>query len=76
MVFDKIRDILAVQLDIEPSEMTMETRIIEDLGADSLDVVELLMAAYDEFGVEMPDDKIEGLKTIGDVVDYIQNAID
>ncbi len=76
MVFDKIRDILAVQLDIEPSEMTMETRIVEDLGADSLDVVELLMAAYDEFGVEMPDDKIEGLKTIGDVVDYIQNAID
>ena len=76
MVFDKIRDILAVQLDIEPSEMTMETRIIEDLGADSLDVVELLMAAYDEFGVEMPDDKIEGLKTIGDVVEYIQNAID
>ena len=76
MVFDKIRDILAVQLDIEPSEMTMETRIVEDLGADSLDVVELLMAAYDEFGVEMPDDKIEGLKTIGDVVDYIQSAID
>ena len=76
MVFDKIRDILAVQLDIEPSEMTMETKIVEDLGADSLDVVEMLMAAYDEFGVEVPDDKIEGLKTIGDVVDYIQSAID
>ena len=76
MVFDKIRDILAVQLDTDANDMTMDTRIVEDLGADSLDVVEMLMAAYDEFGVEVPDDKIEGLKTIGDVVEYIQNAID
>ena len=56
--------------------MTMDTRIVEDLGADSLAVVEMLMAAYDEFGVEVPDDKIESLKTIGDVVEYIQNEID
>ena len=76
MVFDKIKDILAVQLDTDANDMTMDTRIVEDLGADSLDVVEMLMAAYDEFGVEVPDDKIEGLKTIGDVVEYIQNAID
>ncbi|MBQ9355007.1 MAG: acyl carrier protein [Clostridia bacterium] len=76
MVFDKIKDILAVQLDTDANDMTMDTRIVEDLGADSLDVVEMLMAAYDEFGVEVPDDKIEGLKTIGDVVEYIQNEID
>lgn len=76
MVFDKIKDILAVQLDTDANDMTMDTRIVEDLGADSLDVVEMLMAAYDEFGVEVPDDKIESLKTIGDVVDYIQNEID
>ena len=76
MVFDKIRDILAVQLDTDPNNMTMDTKIVEDLGADSLDVVEMLMAAYDEFGVEVPDDKIESLKTIGDVVEYIQNEID
>ncbi len=76
MVFDKIKDILAVQLDTDANDMTMDTRIVEDLGADSLDVVEMLMAAYDEFGVEVPDDKIESLKTIGDVVEYIQNEID
>ena len=76
MVFDKIKDILAVQLDTDANDMTMDTRIVEDLGADSLDVVEMLMAAYDEFGIEVPDDKIESLKTIGDVVEYIQNEID
>ena len=53
--------------------MTMETRIAEDLGADSLDVVELLMSIEDEFEVEIPDEEIENLKTIGDVVEYIQS---
>ena len=73
MVFEKIKEILAVQLDANAEEMTMETRIDEDLGADSLDVVELLMSIEDEFEVEIPDEEIENLKTIGDVVEYIQN---
>ena len=72
MVFEKIKKILADQLDAEESEMTMETKIEEDLSADSLDVVELLMSIEDEFNVEIPDEKIEDLKTIGDVVEYIQ----
>ena len=73
MVFEKIKEILAEQLDANAEEMTMETRNDEDLGADSLDVVELLMSIEDEFEVEIPDEEIENLKTIGDVVEYIQS---
>ena len=73
MVFEKIKEILAEQLDANAEEMTMETRIDEDLGADSLDVVELLMSIEDEIEVEIPDEEIENLKTIGDVVEYIQS---
>ena len=76
MVFEKIKQMLADQLDANVDDMAMETRIGEDLGADSLDVVELLMAIEEEFSVEIPDEDIESLKTIGDVVEYIQNKID
>lgn len=73
MVFDKIKEMLADQLEADAESMTMETDIADDLGADSLDVVELLMSIEDEFDVEIPDEEIENLKTIGDVVEYIQN---
>ena len=73
MVFEKVKEILAEQLDSNAEEMTMETRIVDDLGADSLDVVEMLMTVEDEFEIEIPDSVIEDLKTIGDVVGYIQN---
>ena len=76
MCYEKVRQLICEQLGKSPDKVNLDTKIVEDLGADSLDVVEMLMAAYDEFGVEVPDDKIEGLKTIGDVVDYIQSAID
>ena len=59
MVFDKIKEILAEQLDADADEMTMDTNIARDLGADSLDVVELLMSIEDEFEVEIPDEEIE-----------------
>lgn len=72
MVFEKITEILSAQLDVDAETMTLETRIAEDLGADSLDVVELLMSVEDEFDVEIPEEDIAELKTIGDVVDYIQ----
>ena len=75
MVFEKIKEILAEQLDANAEEMTMETRIDEDLGADSLDVVELLMSIEDAFEVEIPDEEIENMKTIGDVVEYIQSKM-
>lgn len=73
MVFEKIKKLLAEQLAADEETMTMKTRISEDLRADSMDVVELLMSIEDEFEVEIPDEEIENLKTIGDVVEYIQN---
>lgn len=73
MVFEKIKNILAEQLGADESEMTMETDIANDLKADSLDVVELLMSIEDEFDVEIPDEEIENIKTIGDLTEYIQN---
>ena len=72
MVFEKITEILAEQLDANAEEMTMETKIAEDLGADSLDVVELLMSIEDEFDVEIPDEEIENIKSVGDLVNYIE----
>ena len=75
MIFEKITQILADQLDADADSMTLETKIAEDLGADSLDVVEMLMTIEDEFEVEIPDEDIEGLKTIGDVTEYIQNKM-
>lgn len=75
MVFEKIRSILSEQLDIEEGTITMESSIAEDLGADSMDVVDLIMSIEDEFEIEVPDDKIESIKTVGDVVNYIESAI-
>ena len=73
MVFEKIKTILADQLDVDEDSITMETDIAADLGADSLDVVELIMSIEDEFEVEVPDEKIEGITTVGDIVNYIQS---
>ncbi len=73
MVFEKIREILCAQLDIEEEKVTMESNIAEDLGADSLDVVDLIMSIEDEFELEVPDDQVENIKTVGDVVNYIEN---
>ncbi len=72
MVFESIKTILSEQLEVNPEIITMDTNIADDLGADSLDVVELLMSIEDEFDVEIPDEKIESLRTVGSVVDYIQ----
>ena len=72
MVFEKMKKILAEQLDADADSITLETDIQDDLGADSLDVVEMLMCIEDEFEIEIPDEKIESLKTVGQVVEYIQ----
>ena len=76
MVFEKLKEIIALQLDLDAESLTLDTKIIEDLGTDSLDIVEMLMSVEDEFEVEIPEEKIEDLKTIGDVVDYIQDHMD
>ena len=72
MVFERIREIICDQLDLEEDNGTMDSDIMEDFEADSLDVVDLVMSIEDEFGLEVPDDQIENFRTVGDVVRYIE----
>ncbi len=72
MVFNKIREIICTQLDIEPDKGTIEASVTDNLGADSLDLVELVMSIEEEFDLEVPDSEIENLKTVGDIVRYIE----
>lgn len=76
MVFDKIKDIIVEQLDVEEDTVTMEASITEDLGADSLDVVDLVMSIEESFDVEIPDEEVENIKTVGDIVKYIENKVE
>ena len=76
MVFDKIKDIIVEQLDVEVDAVTMEASITEDLGADSLDVVDLVMSIEESFDVEIPDEEVENIKTVGDIVKYIENKVE
>ncbi len=71
MVFEHIQQILMDQLDLDRDDITMESDIVEDLEADSLDVVDLVMTIEDEYDLEVPDDQIENFRTVGDVVGYI-----
>lgn len=72
MIFEKVRKIICEQFDIDEDDISMETSIREDLDADSLDLVDLVMSFEDEFKVEVPDDVIESIKTVGDIVKYIE----
>ena len=76
MVFDKIKDIIVEQLDVEEDAVTMEASITEDLGDDSLDVVDLVMSIEESFDVEIPDEEVENIKTVGDIVKYIENKVE
>ena len=76
MVFDKIKDIIVEQLDVEEDAVTMEASIAEDLGAYSLDVVDLVMSIEESFDVEIPDEEVENIKTVGDIVKYIENKVE
>ena len=71
-VFERIRDYLADKLDIEAEKITPESDIINDFGADSLDVIDMITTLSDEFGVEIPDEEIENFHTVGDVVVYVE----
>ena len=73
MVFDKVKELIVDQLDVEEDAVKMESVIIDDLGADSLDVVDLVMAIEDEFEMEIPDEAVEKIKTVGDIVSYIES---
>lgn len=74
VVFDRIKAILCEQLDVEEDQVTMDANILDDLGADSLDIVDLVMTLEEEFDLEIPDERIEELKTVGDLVKFIEEA--
>lgn len=73
IVFEKIKKIIVEQLGVEEEEIAMESSFIDDLGADSLDIVELIMALEEEFDMEIPDNEAEKISVVGDVVEYIKN---
>ncbi|RJX20953.1 MAG: acyl carrier protein [Ammonifex sp.] len=71
-VFDKVKKIIVQQLGVEENEVTVEASFTDDLGADSLDLVELVMAFEEEFEMEIPDEEAEKIRTVGDAVKFIQ----
>lgn len=75
MVFEKLKGIISEQLEIAEEEITMESNIIDDFDADSLDLVDIVMSVEDEFEVEVPEDAVEKMKTVGDVVKFIEENI-
>ena len=71
-IFEKLQGILADQLEIDADKITYESLILDDLGADSLDVVDLIMSIEDEFGMEVPDEAVDNIRTVEDMVKYIE----
>jgi acyl carrier protein len=69
---DRVKDIIVDQLGVSPEQVTPEAKFVEDLGADSLDTVELVMAFEEEFDIEVPDEEAEKLQGVGDVINYIK----
>jgi len=72
--FERVKKIVVEQLGVEPDEVQMSSTFVDDLGADSLDIVELIMAFEEEFSIEIPDEKAEKIKTVEDVVNYIKEV--
>ncbi len=72
MVFETVKKLIVENLNAKESEITMDTLLVDDLGADSLDAVELIMALEDEFGMEIEDDAAQNIKSVGDLVNYIE----
>jgi acyl carrier protein len=69
---DRVKEIIAKELEVEVKQLTPDAKFIEDLGADSLDIVELVMALEEEFGMDIPDEDADKLKTVGDAMDYLK----
>ena len=70
---DKVKEIIAKELEVDVKQINAEAKFIEDLGADSLDIVELVMALEEEFGLEIPDEDADKLKTVGDAMNYLRS---
>ena len=74
-IFEQVKKILCDQLDLEEEQVNEDSEVIDDLGADSLDIVDLVMTLEGEFDTEIPDEDIENLKTVGDIVKYIEDRV-
>ena len=72
-MFETVRDMLAKQLNLKPETISLDSDVVKDLGADSLDVVELLISLEDDYGISIPEDDIVNVKTVKDIVDMIEN---
>lgn len=70
---DRVKEIIAKELEVDVKQLTPEAKFIEDLGADSLDIVELVMALEEEFGLDIPDEEADKLKTVGDAMNYLKS---
>ena len=75
MTFEKVQKILAEQLELDADEITMDSNLVEDLGIDSLDFVDIVMSLEDEFDTEFPEEDMAGIKNVGDIVKYIEDKI-
>ena len=76
MIFEKLKDIIAEQLSVDADKVTLEANIQEDLDADSLDIVDLITTIEDEFDISIPDEAVEEIKTVNDIVTYEENDAD
>lgn len=74
-IFEKLKEIIADQLELDADIISLDSHILDDLGADSLDVVDLIMSIEDEFGVEVPDEALEEIRTIEDMVKYLEDRV-
>jgi len=70
---DRVKEIIAKELEVEANQLAPEAKFIEDLGADSLDIVELVMALEEEFGIDIPDEDADKIKTVGDALEYLKS---
>ena len=75
MIFEKIKEALVTQLEVDPDKITRDTDIMNDLGADSLDLVELIMTLEEEYGVSVTDESVYEHKTVGEIADFIESLI-
>ena len=76
MIFDEVREILAEQLDVDKDSIEMNSKLAEDLGADSLDAIDIVMTIEDQYAIEVPDENIENMKTVEDIVLFIESNTD
>jgi acyl carrier protein len=74
-IFEKVKEVIVEQLNVEEDDVTEDAAFVDDLGADSLDIVELVMALEEQFGVSIPDEQAEKIKTVGDAVGFIAESI-